>query len=149
VIEENKKYRIAFATHEPDKFVAGKNGNDLMGKIYFSKDTVCFDTRAELMEFFDNPEKIFGHLRNTDILLMILDKNHKGKKVVPLVEIMPYLQGEGRTRLYFDERREVEIAVDGGKDNKVHNGNIVDSSHQKLFIDGDKQGEWDAQKIKL
>jgi hypothetical protein len=147
MIEENKKYRIAFAAHEPDKFVSGKRG-DMMGKVYFSKDTVCFDSRAELMEFFDNPEKIFKHLRNAEILKMILDKNSKGKKVVPLVEIMPYMQGDG-TRLYFDERREVEIAVEGNKDNKVHNGNIVDSSHQKLFIDGDKEGEWDFQPIKV
>jgi hypothetical protein len=143
MIEESKKYRIAFVTYEPGKQIQGK-----MGKIYFSKDTVCFDTRAELMEFFDNPEKIFGHLRSTDVLKMMLERNQKGKKIVPMVEIMPYLQGES-TRLYFDERREVEIAVEGNKDNKVHNGNIIDASHQKLFIDGDKQGEWDAQKIKL
>ena len=146
MIEEKKKYRIAFVTYEPDKQLIPGQGK--MGKIYFSKDTVCFDTRAELMEFFDNPEKIFGHLRNTDVLKMILDKNQKGKKVVPMVEIMPYLQGEN-TRIYFDERREVEIAVEGNKDNKVHNGNIIDATHQKLFIDKDKQGEWDAQEVKL
>ena len=145
MIEEQKKYRIAFVTYEPDKYLPGQQK---MAKIYFSKDTMCFDTRNELMEFFDNPDKIFKHLRDTDLLKMILHKNEAGKKVVPMVEIMPYLQGES-TRLYFDERREVEIALEGGKNNKVHNGNIVDTSHQKLFIDGDNQGVWDAQKIKL
>jgi hypothetical protein len=74
---------------------------------------------------------------------MILERNHKGQKVSPLVEIMPYLQGDPQ-RLYFDERREVEIALEGTKDNKVFSGNIGNASHQKLFIDGDKQGEWDA-----
>ena len=145
MIEEEKKYRIAFVTYEPDKYIPGQQR---MGKIYFSKDTLCFDTRAELMEFFDNPDKIFAYLRDTDVLKMILHKNQRGKKVVPMVEIMPYLQGES-TRLYFDERREVEIAVEGNSENKVHNGNIIDATHQKLFIDKDKQGEWDAQEVKL
>jgi hypothetical protein len=140
MIEESKKYRIAFATNEPKKYNAKQN---LMGKIYFSKDTLCFNSRGDLMEFFDNPEKIFAHLRDTDLLKMILERNHKGEKVSPLVEIMPYLQGEIQ-RLYFDERREVEIGLDGSADNKVFNGNIGNASHQKLFIDGDKQGEWDV-----
>ena len=140
MIEEEKKYRIAFSTNEPQRFDAK---NKLMGKVYFSKDTLCFNTKADLMEFFDNPDKIFGHLRDTDILKMIFDRNHKGQKVSPLVEIIPYMQGESQ-RLYFDERREVEIALEGAKDNKVFSGNIGNASHQKLFIDGDKQGEWDA-----
>lgn len=147
MIEAEKKYRMAFSTYEPDKYIEGQQR---MGKVYFTCDILCFSTRAELMEFFDNPEKIFAHLRNTDVLKMILHKNQMGKKVVPVVEITTYLEGTSReTRFYFDERREVEIAVEGGKDNKVHNGNIIDASHQKLWIDKDKQGEWDAQEIKL
>ena len=146
MIEEEKKYRIAFVGHEPKAYIPGQQR---MGKVYFSKDTVCFHTRDEMMEFFDNPEKIFEHLRTTDVLKMIMVENQKGRPVVPQVEIMPYLQGDGRNKFYFDERREVEIAVEGNKDNKVHNGNIIDASHQKLFIDKDKQGEWDAQEIKL
>jgi hypothetical protein len=145
MIEEAKKYRIAFATYEAEKHLPGQSK---MGRIYFTKDTLSFDTRADLMEFFDNPEKIFAHLRDTDILKMMLHKNEQGKKIVPVVEIMPYLQGDG-TRLYFDERREVEIAVEGNKDNKVHNGNIINATHQKLFIDKGEQGEWDAQPVKL
>ena len=82
MIEEEKKYRIAFSTNEPQRFDAK---NKLMGKVYFSKDTLCFNTKADLMEFFDNPDKIFGHLRDTDILKMILDRNHKGQKFSPLV----------------------------------------------------------------
>jgi hypothetical protein len=145
MIEENKKYRIAFAVNEPEKHIPGQNK---MGKVQFSKDTVCFDTRTELMEFFDDPEKIFAHLRDSEVLKMILDKNSKGKKVVPLIEMRAYLQGND-TRLYFDESREIEIAVEGDKGNKVHNGNIIDSTHQKLFIDGKNQGEWDALPVKL
>ena len=147
MIEAEKKYRIAFSTYEPDKYVPGQQK---MAKIYFSVDILCFKTRDELMEFFDNPDKIFAYLRNTDVLKMILDRNQRGKKVVPVIELTTFLEGDSReNRLYFDERREVEIAVEGGKDNKVHNGNIIDATHQRLWIDKDKTGEWDAQEVKL
>lgn len=142
--EEEKKYRIAFVGYDPEnkKRVPGQKG---MARVYFSCDTVCFETRAEMMEFFDNAEKIFEHLRKTDLVKMILTRNAMGRQVVPLVEMTCYLQGDGReNRVYFDESREIEIAVDGDKDNKVHNGIIADTTHQKLFIDKDKQGEWDA-----
>ena len=99
MIEEEKKYRIAFSTYEPDKYIPGQQK---MAKIYFTVDILCFATRGELMEFFDNPEKIFAHLRNTDVLKMILHKNQKGKKVVPVVELTTYLEGTSReSRFYF------------------------------------------------
>ena len=31
----------------------------------------------------------------------------------------------------------------------MHDGKMIDSTHQKLFIDGDKEGVWDALPIKL
>lgn len=140
--EEEKKYRIAFVGYDPQKkAVPGQTG---VARVYFSCDTVHFSTKAEMMEFFDNPEKIFEHLRKTDLVKMILTRNMAGRMVVPLVEMSCYLQGDGRNRVFFDECREIEIAVDGSKDNKVHSGKIADSTHQKLYIDKDKQGEWDA-----
>ena len=141
--EEKKKYCIAFVGYDPmrKRMHPEQKG---MTRVYFTVDTLRFETRAEQMEFFDNPEKIFEHLRKTDLVKMILTRNQQGKPIVPTVEINCFLEGDGRQRFYFDDSREVEIAVEGSKENKVHNGIMADTTHQKLYIDKDKQGEWDA-----
>jgi hypothetical protein len=145
-MEEKKNYHISFVGYDPErKRMPGQVG---LPRVYFTCDTLRFATRAQQMEFFDNPEKVFEHLRKTDLLKMILTRNMAGRMVAPLVEMSCYLQGDGRERFYFDECREVEIAVDGSKDNKIHNV-TKDTTHQKLYIDKDKHGEWDAQPVKL
>jgi hypothetical protein len=137
--EEMKNYKIGFAVTDPMKILK----NQKMGKVYFTKDFICYETRAEQMEFFDNPTKIFEHLRNTEVIRMITIRNAAKILVSPVVEIFMFLQTEGG-RLYFDERREVEVAIDGTHENNVYDGKVIDVTHQKLFIDGNKQGKWDA-----
>lgn len=139
-----KNYKIGFAVTDPMKIMK----NQKMGKVYFTKDFVCYETRAEQMEFFDNPTKIFEHLRNTEVIRMITIRNTAKILVSPVVEIFMFLQTEGG-RVYFDERREVEVAIEGTHENNVYDGNVLDVTHQKLFIDGDKEGVWDALPIKL
>ncbi len=142
--EEMKNYKIGFAVTDPTKILK----NQKMGKVYFTKDFVCHETRAEQMEFFDNPTKIFEHLRNTDVIRMITIRNAAKVLVSPVIEIFMFLQTEGG-RLYFDERREVDVAIDGTHENNVYDGKVIDVTHQKLFIDGNKDGVWDALPIKL
>jgi hypothetical protein len=137
--EEMKNYKIGFAVTDPMKILK----NQKMGKVYFTKDFICYETRAEQMEFFDNPTKIFEHLRNTEVIRMITIRNAAKILVSPVVEIFMFLQTDGG-RLYFDERREVEVAIDGTHENNVYDGKVIDVTHQKLFIDGNKQGKWDA-----
>jgi hypothetical protein len=142
--EEMKNYKIGFAVTDPTKILK----NQKMGKVYFTKDFVCHETRAEQMEFFDNPTKIFEHLRNTEVIRMITIRNAAKVLVSPVVEIFMFLQTDGG-RLYFDERREVEVAIEGTHENNVYDGKVIDVTHQKLFIDGNKDGVWDALPIKL
>jgi len=144
--EVEKNYKIGFAVADPIKM----NGRK-MGKVYFTKDYVCFETRAEQMEFFDNPTKIFEHLRNTEVIRMITIRNTAGQSVSPLVEMFAFLQSDGSKKFFFDERREIEVAIEAtsSDNNKVYDANIVDTSHQKLFIDGNKEGEWDFIPTKI
>jgi hypothetical protein len=141
-----KNYKIGFAISDPIKM----NGRK-MGKVYFTKDYVCFETRAEQMEFFDNPTKIFEHLRNTEVIRMITIRNAARQKVSPVIEIFAFLQTDGSKKFFFDERREVEVAIEetSSENNRVYDANIIENTHQKLFIDKDKEGEWDALPIKL
>ncbi len=143
--EVEKNYKIGFAISDPIKINKRK-----MGKVYFTKDFVSFETRAEQMEFFDNPTKIFEHLRNTEIIRMITIRNAAGQSVSPVVEMFAFLKTDGRNKFFFDERREIEIAVEENtENNRVYDGNIVESTHQKLFIDGNQEGEWDALPVKI
>ncbi len=132
-----KNYRIAFVGYDPEKALKGGGSQ----RPYFKCDTLQFETREQQMEFFDNPEKIVEHLKGTDIIKMIMDSGAKGKKVVPVVELMPYLQGE-QTRLYFDERREIEVGVQTKKkEDKIFHGNISNASHKLIYVEGGKYGE--------
>ena len=79
---------------------------------------------------------------------MITIRNAAKVLVSPVVEIFMFLQTDGG-RLYFDERREVEVAIEGTHENNVYDGKVIDVTHQKLFIDGNKDGVWDALPIKL
>lgn len=142
--EVQKNYKIGFAVTDPKKILK----NQKMGKVFFTKDFVCFETRAEQMEFFDNPTKIFEHLRDTEVIRMLVVRNAAREPISPTIEIFMFLQTDGG-RLYFDEKREVEVAIDGGSDNKVYDGKVLETTHQKLFIDGNKEGVWDALPIKL
>lgn len=142
--EVQKNYKIGFAVTDPKKILK----NQKMGKVFFTKDFVCFETRAEQMEFFDNPTKIFEHLRDTEVIRMLVVRNAAKEPISPTIEIFMFLQTDGG-RLYFDEKREVEVAIDGGSDNKVYDGKVLETTHQKLFIDGNKEGVWDALPIKL
>ena len=142
--EKENKYCISFVGYDPEKKRMHPSQKN-MTRVYFTCDTLRFATRADQMEFFDNAEKIFEHLRKTDLIKMLLIRNAKGRLIVPTVEINCFLEGDDREkRFYFDESREVEIAVEGSKENKVHNGIMAETTHQKLYIDNDKQGEWDS-----
>lgn len=142
--QKEKNYKVGFAISDPIKV-----GNKKMGKVYFTNDFVCFETRAEQMEFFDNPTKIFEHLRGTEVIKMITIRNAAGQPISPVIEIFAFLSSEGSSKFFFDERREVEIAIDTTKENRVHDGIMVDSTHQKLYVDGNKEGVWDSLPVKM
>jgi hypothetical protein len=142
--EKEKNYKIGFAVADPMKV-----GNRKMGKVYFTNDFICCETRADQMEVFDNPTKIFEHLRNTEVIKMITIRNAAGQPISPVIEIFAFLNTDGSQKFFFDERREVEVAIETTKENRMHDGKMIDATHQKLFIDGDKEGVWDALPIKL
>lgn len=141
-----KNYKIGFAVSDPVKM----NGRK-MGKVYFKKDFVCFETRAEQMEFFDNPTKIFEHLRSAEVIRMITIRNAANQRISPVIEIFAFLQTDGSKKFFFDERREVEVAIEEAtsENNRVYDPTIIDTTHQKLFIDKDKEGEWDALPVQV
>lgn len=102
-----KNYHINFYGSLPEQ--VGPNGMVSKDKIHFRNDSVHFETKAQMMEFFDDPHKITDHLKDTGVVKM-MTVNY-GKKMVfePIVIVTPYFQAEGAQRVFTDEIREIDL----------------------------------------
>jgi anthranilate/para-aminobenzoate synthase component I len=106
--KEDNNYHIAFVGYEPEHTI--KNTNQ-QARIYFKKDTLHFISRQQQEEFLDNIEKIVEHIKNSDVLKLLLDKKAKGKLLSPIVNLMLYYQSLGSSRIYFNETREIDVGL--------------------------------------
>lgn len=135
--KDGRNYCISFVGYDPlQKPIL----ESTMPRIWFNKDLKRFETREQQMEFFDKLDDITEHLGKSDIMKMILDRNKKGVRVVPQIEMVPFYQGEEK-RIYFNERREIEVAIEVTKNNAVMPGNIHNASHKTAWMDGKEYGE--------
>lgn len=135
--KDGRNYCIMFVGYDP---LQKPIMESTMPRIWFSKDLKRFETRDEQMAYFDQLDNIVAHLKDSEIMKMIIDRNKKAQKVVPQVEMIPFYQGE-EDRIYFNERREIEVALEITKNNAVLPGNINNASHKTAWVDGNKHGE--------
>lgn len=101
-----KNYHIAFIGCLPDKVTP--QGLE-KSRIHYRVDALHFETKQELMEFFDNPEKLAHHLGKSRIVRMMTDNYKEGKMFTPTVIASPYFQGDSGQRMWFDEIREIDL----------------------------------------
>lgn len=105
-MEAPKVYHISFAGNLPQEL---KDGQIQKNRIHYKIDTVHFETKQQMMEFFDDPEKLAHHLKDSHVAKMMLD-NYKKKKIFePNILSMPYYQSESGSKLWFDDVREIDM----------------------------------------
>lgn len=103
-----KNYHISFFGNLPEVM---DKGSVVRNKIQFTNDALHFETKQQLMEFFDDPEKIAHYLGKTGIVKMMLDNHKAGHFFAPTVQVSPYFQGESGSKLWFDDMRDVDLKL--------------------------------------
>lgn len=101
-----KNYHIAFIGNLPDEITPQ---GVVKSKIHYKPDALHFETQQEMMEFFENPEKLAHHLGTSRVVKMMTHNYKDGKMFEPTVIASPYFQGENGQKMWWNEVREIDL----------------------------------------
>lgn len=106
--KSKSKYRLWVTGFNPDRQLVDKSPL----RFHFEEDTLYFETQSQLIEFFNNLDKVQEHFGRSMMTKYYINRVNQQQLVIPLIYIMAGFVMEDGQQIILQQH---EIDVGGGK----------------------------------